>query len=259
MSRSDSRSVKTCSRCRKTKPTAAFSRARRNKDGLHSWCRQCNAERYRSNCERQKRASQRSRIRREYGIELEEYEALVAEGCRACGGHENVVLDHHHELNVVRWPLCDRCNRTLGIAQEDSKRLRALADLLDTTDVAALPKIVPILGSRSEGLRLAWAEGRSYRLKVDRELVAKLYAGGMGQRKIAKQVGCDVNTVRRCLVEADVPRRIGLYSIEESEFRRLWPTMTSRQMAKHFGCSDQNIMRLARKFGLRRYMKRLEP
>jgi len=42
-----------------------------------------------------------------------------------------MTIDHCHTTGQTRGLLCKPCNFILGIAEDDSKRLRALADYLD--------------------------------------------------------------------------------------------------------------------------------
>lgn len=62
--------------------------------------------------------------KRTYGINLEQYEALlVAQGhrCAICGEPYNgsLCVDHDHSSGVVRGLLCNECNIALGMAHDD--------------------------------------------------------------------------------------------------------------------------------------------
>lgn len=75
----------------------------------------------------------RWRLREKYGLELEEYEALVAAQngvCAICKGPPlestgRLSVDHCHDTGVVRGLLCATCNAGLGHFQDDSVRLVA--------------------------------------------------------------------------------------------------------------------------------------
>jgi hypothetical protein len=69
-------------------------------------------------------------LRRLYGLTLVEYNELVeiqAGRCKICGRtaeeakerHGRLHVDHDHQTGVVRGLLCSRCNRTLGLVDED--------------------------------------------------------------------------------------------------------------------------------------------
>jgi hypothetical protein len=74
-----------------------------------------------------------------YGESLEETEArFVNQGliCAACGADDpgsktGWHTDHNHKTKTVRGVLCSPCNRALGYAKEDPRRLRLLASYLE--------------------------------------------------------------------------------------------------------------------------------
>ena len=70
----------------------------------------------------------------EFGITLDEYDALVAGPCHICGNgvpsgdkRAGIVLDHCHETGKVRGALCQLCNTGIGKFADDPERLRAAA------------------------------------------------------------------------------------------------------------------------------------
>lgn len=82
---------------------------------------------------------------RQYGISIEKYLELMARPCcDGCGidfslmedtpdrvrrGKRNI--DHCHETGVVRGVLCRECNVALGLLDENSIRIRKLADYIE--------------------------------------------------------------------------------------------------------------------------------
>jgi len=61
--------------------------------------------------------------------------------CQSCGigisligrnGKQGAHVDHDHKTGVVRGLLCRECNTALGIMNEDSARIRMLADYIDS-------------------------------------------------------------------------------------------------------------------------------
>lgn len=66
-------------------------------------------------------------VARKYGMTLADYQAaLQGAHCAICGDSgRRLVMDHCHELNVLRGVLCDRCNILLGSVQDDISILEA--------------------------------------------------------------------------------------------------------------------------------------
>jgi hypothetical protein len=63
--------------------------------------------------------------KKKYGADV-----APADKCEVCGSTKKVCYDHDHATGKHRGWLCDRCNRALGIVQDDPALLRALADYL---------------------------------------------------------------------------------------------------------------------------------
>jgi hypothetical protein len=143
-------SLKTCVKCGQEKPRTTFYARAANKDGLESECIPCRNERSRewaarnrerareidrrwkrSHTEQVAQTSRRVRIKREYGLTIEEYEAILARGCAICGIHDEAIcLDHDHTTGAVRDALCAHCNRGIGLFRDDPGLLTAAANYL---------------------------------------------------------------------------------------------------------------------------------
>ena len=138
--------TKTCRRCEATKLVAEFHKDGHSRDGLCSYCKECNKAKSRAwakaNPERAKAQARkrqalglnRAQIRfRKYGIGAAEYAALLAsqgEGCAICGrtasGRKDsteLCVDHCHTSNRIRGLLCHSCNRGLGLLQDSEEIL----------------------------------------------------------------------------------------------------------------------------------------
>lgn len=79
----------------------------------------------------------RRNVKRDYGITLEDYNALRAaqnNKCAACGAHNPTHLDHDHVTKKLRGFLCHGCNCAAGFAKDNPARLRLLADYLERTN-----------------------------------------------------------------------------------------------------------------------------
>lgn len=74
----------------------------------------------------------RFNISREFGALLQ-----LAETCQICDEGpppgKKLVLDHNHATNQLRGMLCDRCNKTLGLAKDSVELLYKMAQYLEKT------------------------------------------------------------------------------------------------------------------------------
>lgn len=132
---------KMCGRCGQSRPLEDFHVHRGNTDGRQDWCKVClnkyNREQWHKspkraeyvrrwnseNKEKRARTSYVYRLREQYGMEMEDYERLLAEqggGCGICGrkkptkGKRYFCVDHCHETGKVRGLLCYNCNVAVG-------------------------------------------------------------------------------------------------------------------------------------------------
>lgn len=130
--------VKTCTRCKVTKPETAFHRS--GKQGRNSMCAPCRAEvrraRGREESRRTPESSLRGKLLRLYGITLEQFQELSdAQGgvCAICRKPppegKRLAVDHCHSTGAVRALLCIACNAAVGIYELHD---RAVADYLAT-------------------------------------------------------------------------------------------------------------------------------
>lgn len=118
--RDDSKVRPRCIECSKR---AATPESRSAKNDARRRRREADPEAFR----RQQRATA---FRRKYGIELEQYEAMLesqSHCCAICGDmatpDQQLFVDHDHETGVVRGLLCLRCNTGIGMLGDDPDRL----------------------------------------------------------------------------------------------------------------------------------------
>jgi hypothetical protein len=88
---------------------------------------------------RDKRAKRDGRLRAQFGIGVDEYDAILLAqggGCAICGngigdgrGHR-LHVDHCHGTGIVRGILCSGCNLGLGKFADDPERLERAAEYL---------------------------------------------------------------------------------------------------------------------------------
>lgn len=158
-----------CKHCREEKPLDDFYTDRKAGDGRRPECKSCNLarrkerydrnprpyidrvlkwqrdnpERVRANMDRfrasgkKKVSDRKSHLKRNYGITLEEFEAMLASqggGCAICGRSDADNVDHDHETGRVRGILCFPCNVAIGLLQDDDERARSAASYISRDD-----------------------------------------------------------------------------------------------------------------------------
>ena len=159
---------KTCWKCGTFKLFEEFHKATGMKDGHRGECKECsradrrrwyeqnrdkaiaNVQRWREenpekylawrkrywaeNNERRRRSSRQGHLRRKYGLSIEVYEFLcVAQGhrCAICGEEvEKLHVDHEHGTDFVRGLLCGKCNKAIGLLNDDPGLLSSAASYL---------------------------------------------------------------------------------------------------------------------------------
>ena len=137
--------TKKCRACGKRRLRDEFYAEPRNSDGLASFCKACTAakngarQRTPAGKESCRKASRKHQLKNIHGITHEQFEAMLAAQGGACaicpskdaGGRWGTFhIDHDHETNEVRGPLCNPCNIGLGSFRDDGKLLLAAASYL---------------------------------------------------------------------------------------------------------------------------------
>lgn len=147
--------IHTCRMCKETKPNSEFSPSANGPDGLSSYCLTCmgvrNRKYYQGKKEERKEYSQtykknnpdkvkkwgRDATLRKYGLDEESFEVMMhaqGEKCKNPGCRVDIrkkpCIDHCHKTGKLRGILCDGCNKTLGIANDNPKWLEGLAEYL---------------------------------------------------------------------------------------------------------------------------------
>lgn len=78
-----------------------------------------------------------SALSRRYGlspVDLAVVDAVPV--CQVCGSDRLLRVDHDHETGAVRGVLCHSCNIALGMVEDSTARLRALAGYLERYNAA---------------------------------------------------------------------------------------------------------------------------
>lgn len=167
----------TCTKCEQPKPLSDFPyrTSRRGKRVRRKQCKSCvaarmrewraanldylkkrdkeyrtanKAQRYelskawrRRNRDRMRIYAKRAKLKKNFGISLEEYEAIVKQQecrCGICGGKDPggpvtnnfFAVDHDHDTKVIRGLLCFSCNTGLGHFRDDIRLLRKAVQYL---------------------------------------------------------------------------------------------------------------------------------
>lgn len=144
---------KKCRRCEELKPRTEFTRVTGLPNAVQANCKACNAEITKG--KRRKLGKQavsvinrRSKLKRNFGLSLEDYEKILASQngkCAICGtsepgGRGSFAVDHCHQSEVIRGLLCNRCNVGLGHFNDDPHLLLMAVDYI-------------IVGGKNHGVR----------------------------------------------------------------------------------------------------------
>lgn len=106
----------------------------RAKQSTKRW-QERNMDRWRARCNE-------SKIRKRYGITIEDRERIRRKQggkcaiCRRVSGNGGLVVDHDHKTGKVRGLLCNHCNLTLGKFEDNPAWFRKLAEYLERHQIA---------------------------------------------------------------------------------------------------------------------------
>lgn len=137
--------MRRCSSCNEVKPITTFSlMGGRRKGNRTSRCTQCrtayNRKRREANPAKVYEIERRSKLKKQYGITPEEYDTMLTAqggGCAICGAKEPggrtryFPVDHCHATGVIRGLLCTKCNRGLGLFNDNADRMKRAVKYLE--------------------------------------------------------------------------------------------------------------------------------
>jgi Recombination endonuclease VII len=114
--------MKLCTKCNEIKPLSSFSESKSEKGYKQYRCKACNKE-YR---EARKNIVKDYQLKYKFGISLDLYLQMLEEQNNACKICKSVcktgrklAVDHDHKTGNVRGLLCSKCNRALGLLNDD--------------------------------------------------------------------------------------------------------------------------------------------
>ena len=140
-----------CSKCKKRKPISEFyiyTGACGHKAGSpHASCKRCQHdarnEYRRKHPEQAAAAARRHKLKRLFGITVDQYNEMLAEQDGVCAicrraspDGRRLHVDHCHKTKTVRGLLCHDCNRGLGMFRDDPENFSRAAEYLLTNDIA---------------------------------------------------------------------------------------------------------------------------
>lgn len=86
---------------------------------------------------RRKEMNRALSLKKKFGISVEQYDnMLIAQNgvCAIChglnGNKHNLAVDHDHKTGAIRQLLCQRCNTSIGLLEEDTALLQKMIDYI---------------------------------------------------------------------------------------------------------------------------------
>ena len=138
-----------CKTCGEEKPLCDFKKIKTNQRYGRSCIKCAKALKVRVQVRYQrgsgKRTCRNAYLKRLYGITIEDYEAMLetqGEVCAVCKKKETslsngspprvkpLAVDHDHETGKVRGLLCQGCNTSVGLLEDDIERVSAMVQYL---------------------------------------------------------------------------------------------------------------------------------
>lgn len=126
---------KICGKCKEEKLISEYYKMRGEglrKSDYNSFCKYCHNRR--SPKEQVMQRNAKARIKREFGLSIEEYRQYFEDAdykCSVCDSKHKLVLDHCHSTGIIRGVLCHNCNTALGHVKDNILILKGLINFLE--------------------------------------------------------------------------------------------------------------------------------
>jgi len=131
--------MKKCSKCKKVKELLKFTKSKSGKFGVHHYCKSCHSKQRKDTYNYNR--SRLQRIKYKYKLSEPELNTMyVAQDgkCKICNTQytdvsklNNLYIDHCHRTGNVRGLLCVKCNRLLGICNDNIDILKSAIKYLE--------------------------------------------------------------------------------------------------------------------------------
>lgn len=139
----DNEPAKKCTMCQNFKKFSDYNKTYAGAFGLFSRCKECHkifAQKYRlDNLD----SERNNHYIRKYNLTLDEYKELykIQKGrCALCEKEcDKLDVDHNHKTGEVRELLCDKCNTSIGMFNDDVIKLQKAIDYLLKHDKKLIP------------------------------------------------------------------------------------------------------------------------
>ena len=135
--------MKVCSKCNIEKDLTEYHKRSNRPCGVRSQCKKCYLEYPKE--KKRRPMYMRDMNLKQYGLTFERYTEMFNNQkgcCKICNRHLSEVnkgkkkalcVDHCHTTGIVRGLLCDKCNRGIGLFNDDIAMLQKAITYLTTT------------------------------------------------------------------------------------------------------------------------------
>jgi hypothetical protein len=131
--------MKKCSKCKLEKSLTDFNKHKSGKLGVHHYCKFCHSQQRKDTYDYNK--SRIKQILYKYNLSEEDIQIMFKNQngkCKICNiqydnvsKHNALYIDHCHKTTKIRGLLCSKCNRLLGICNDNINILKSAINYLE--------------------------------------------------------------------------------------------------------------------------------